>query len=81
MITCLSFAAISLLLNGGLINLYTLHRDQRRLMDQVQAVRGQILDLDLQLKKAKDPAYIERQALDRYDFVEEHDLVFVFADE
>ena len=67
--------------NGGLLNLYSLHRDFNRLNQQIETVQAQILDLDQQLKRAKDPAYIERQALDRYDLVEEHDLVFVFADE
>jgi hypothetical protein len=81
LIASLSFAGLSLLFNSGLLNLYSLHRDHQRLTDQIQAVKLQVDELDLQLKKAKDPAFIERQALDRYDLVEEHDLVFVFADE
>jgi cell division protein FtsB len=80
-IACLSFAGLSLLFNGGLLKLYSLHRDHQRLTDQIQSVRMQISELDQQLKRAKDPAFIERQALDRYDLVEEHDLLFVFADE
>ncbi len=81
LISCLIFAGVSLLFNGGLLNLYSLHRDFGRLTQQIESVHAQITDLDLQLKRAKDPVYIERQALDRYDLVEEHDLVFVFADE
>lgn len=80
-LSCLIFAGVSLLFNGGLLNLYSLHRDFSRLNQQIDSVHAQIKDLDLQLKRAKDPVYIERQALDRYDLVEENDLVFVFADE
>ena len=80
-ICCAAFAAVSLLFNGGLMNLYTLRRDHRHLIDQRIEVKAQILDLDRHLKQAKDPAFMEHQALDRYDLVEENDLIFVFADE
>lgn len=74
-------AVTSLLLNGGLIQLYRLHRDQALVTTQIQAAQTQVLDLNRQLKMAKDPVYIERQALDNYDLVSEKDLVFVFADQ
>jgi cell division protein FtsB len=78
---CLAFIAVSLLLNGSLLRIYGLRRDQMRLVQQTEQVRAQIIELDRQLKQAHDPSYIERQALDRYDLVEADDLVFVFADE
>jgi hypothetical protein len=78
---CVSLAGTSLLLNGGLIQLYRLHRDQALVTTQIQAAQTQVLDLNRQLKMAKDPVYIERQALDNYDLVSEKDLVFVFADQ
>lgn len=81
LICCLSVAFFSLLFNGGLLNLYSLRRDFTHLNEQMDSVRAQTLELELQLKRARDPSYIEHQALDRYDLVEENDLVFVFADE
>jgi hypothetical protein len=78
---CLGVVVVSLLLNGNLIRLYGLHRDYDRIQDQILAVRGQIFHLRKQMTVVQDPTYIERQALDRYDLVEENDLVFVFADE
>ena len=63
------------------MRLFQLHRDQGTIVEQLQQLSGQIHDLDSQLKMAKDPAFIERRALDLYDLAEEHDLVFVFADE
>ncbi len=80
-IACVCFAIISLLFNGGLFQLYRLHRDQKTLQTQIKAAQLQVSGLDLQLKKAKDPIFIERQALENYDLVDENDLVFVFADE
>lgn len=81
LIYCCLFAFLSLAFNGGLLNIYGLHRDRQRLADQLVEVKAQIFDLDQKLKQAKDPAFVERQALDRYDLAEENDLVFVFADE
>ena len=81
LVLCLVFITGSLVFSGNLLRLYGLHRDQGRLLDQITLVRAQIVDLDKQFKLAQDPNYIERQALDRYDLVEENDLVFVFADE
>jgi cell division protein FtsB len=80
-ISCLIFAGVSLLFNGGLLNLYSLHRDHQHMFQRIDEVRAQIIDLDMQIKRSKDPTYIEHQALDRYDLVEENDLVFVFADQ
>lgn len=80
-ICCISFAIISLLFNGGLMNLYTLQRDRQRLLEQKIEIKAQSFELDQRLKQAKDPAFMEHQALDRYDLVEENDLIFVFADE
>lgn len=78
---CLCFATVSLLLNGTFLQLYRLHRDQDVLQEQIRSTKLQILDLDKQLKMAKDPVFIERQALDNYDLVDEHDLMFIFSEE
>lgn len=78
---CLTFAIGSLLFNGTFLQLYRLHRDQEVLGEQIAAAKMSILDLDKQLKMAKDPVFIERQALDNYDMINEHDLMFVFSEE
>ncbi len=81
LLICLVFATASLLMNGTFLQLYRLHRDQAVIHEQISATRTQILGLNQQLKMAKDPVFIERQALDNYDLASENDLVFVFADE
>jgi cell division protein FtsB len=80
-IICLCFAVVSLLLNGGVFQLYKLHRDYDILKDQIVAAKVHISGLNKQLKMAKDPSFIEHQALDNYDLVDENDLVFVFSEE
>lgn len=77
----ITFVCVSLLFNGSLLAIYSLHRDQARLLEQVRLIKTQSAKLDKELTMAKDPAYIERQARDRYDLADENDLVFVFSDE
>jgi cell division protein FtsB len=78
---CLAFVGVSLVLNGSLLRVYGLHRDESRIRAQTAQLNNQIADLSRQLRQAQDPVFMERQALDRYDLADENDLVFVFADE
>lgn len=72
---------LNLVLDGSLFRLWKLHRDFNQLNSDIASLQGQHLALKNQLTKAKDPAFMEREARDRFDLVSEGDLVFVFADE
>lgn len=78
---CVFIVTVSLLLNGSLLRIYSLHRDYSRISEQIMTVQAQVSDLNRKLNMVQDPKFIERQALDRYDLAQENDLVFVFADE
>jgi cell division protein FtsB len=77
---CLVFFAVTLMLNGLLWKLWGLHRDYARLTFEVKDTKMTIEKLTGQLKQAKDPSFIERQARDKLDLASEKDLVFVFPD-
>ncbi len=79
-ILCFVFALVSVLLNGALMNLYGLQRDREQLNEQMSKIEKDLQNLNGQLKRAKDPAFIERQALDNLDMASDHDLVFVFSE-
>ncbi len=57
-----------------------MHRDYDRIESQIKDTRKSISHLAGQLKLAKDPTFIERQARDKLDMAGEDDLVFVFPD-
>lgn len=78
---CLAIFVVSIILNGNLFRLWGLHRDLDRINAEIQQTRSNIASLSGQLKQAKDPSFIERQARDKLDLAGEHDLVFVFADQ
>ena len=80
-ILCLAFFAITLLMNGLLWRLWGLHRDFERLTVETGGTKKDIEKLNGQLKQAKDPSFIERQARDKLDLVSEKDLVFVFPEQ
>lgn len=78
---CLFFLFSSLLFNGVLWKIWGLHRDHDRLIFENQNLASQIGELGTQVRQAKDPSFIEKQARDKLDFVGENDLVFVFSDQ
>lgn len=78
---CLAVFSVSIVLNGNVFRLWGLHRDYERISMEIVQTKQSIKDLAVQLKQAKDPNYIERQARDRLDLAGEHDLVFVFAEQ
>lgn len=78
---CLGVFAVSIVLNGNLFRLWGLHRDFDRITNDIVETKKGIGGLADQLKQAKDPAFIERQARDKLDLAGEHDLVFVFPEQ
>lgn len=78
---CFVFLSLTLVGNGTLWRLWNLHREYDRFQKEIISLQDQSQKLDLDIKKIKDPAYIERQARDRLDLVGENDLVFVFPSE
>lgn len=68
-------------MDGSLFRLWSLHRDATSLQTKIATVQAQNADLRKRLLRAKDPAFLEREARDRFDLVSEGDLVFVFSDE
>lgn len=77
---CFVFATVSVLLNGALTNLYGMRRDREALSSQLTKLESDLKALDGKLGRAKDPTFIERQALDSLDMASDHDLVFVFSE-
>lgn len=77
---CTIILFLALILNGSLWKLWGLHRDYQRVLLAIEQTSNESNNLDLQLKQAKDPSFIERQAKDKYDLAGDQDLVFVFSD-
>ena len=79
-LVCAILFVLTLFVNGTLWRVWGLRRDQSTIIEQISNTQKIATFLDVQIKQAKDPSFIERQARDRQDMVSENDLVFVFSD-
>ena len=70
----------TVLLNGTIWKLWGLYRDQDKIALQMVETKASMGHVALQIKQAKDPEYIERQARDKMDLIGDHDLIFVFPE-
>jgi cell division protein FtsB len=78
---CLSVIFVTCVLDGSLLHLWALHRDKNDLHQQVAMLKIENQKVKAMIKRASDPTFIEREAMDRFDLVEEGDLVFVFSED
>lgn len=78
---CLGLVLLNLIFDGSLYRLIGMYRDQATIHQKIATLSKQTEDLKTRLKSARDPAFLEREARDRFDLVSEGDLVFVFTEE
>lgn len=78
---CLALAFVNLVLDGSLLRLWSLHRDHKQIQSQITEIKSKTEIMQVKLAKASDPAFIQREAIDRFDLVGEGELVFVFSEE
>lgn len=78
---CLALVVLNLVLDGSLFRLIALYRDSHSIQQNLAKLEKQTGELKSRLKRARDPAFLEREARDRFDLVSEGDLVFVFSEE
>lgn len=80
-VICLAVFLLSLFLNGTLWKIWSLQKDRTVIGQQILDSKAQIKHIEFQMKQAKDPYFIERQARDKMDMVSGDDLIFVFPDD
>lgn len=78
---CLGLIVLNLILDGSLFRLWSLHRDHVSIQANIKNLERLNADLKGRLQKARDPAFLEQEARDKFDLVSEGDLVFVFSEE
>ncbi len=78
---CLGLVVLNLVLDGSIFRLVDLHRDSAQIQKNIGKLEKQTAELKARLKRARDPAFLEREARERFDLVSEGDLVFVFSEE
>ncbi len=80
-ILCCVFIFIALVFDGSLFHLWRLYRDQSALNQRIEEVKQATELLKVEVQKARNPRYVEKQARERFDLVAEDELVFIFSSE
>ena len=77
---CLAFAFVNLVIDGSLLRLWSLQRERRDVVEKREKILQETAKLEMKIEKASDPDFIEKEARNRFDLVNEGDLVFVFSE-
>lgn len=78
---CLFLLLFTLIIDKSLWRLYQLQKSKESLVAKISEENQRILMIKRQLEQLKNPAYIEKQARERLEFLEKGDLLFVFSED
>ena len=79
LVLCVVTIFFSLIVEGSLFQLWNLHRDHREIKHKISKIKTENLELEMKIAKASDPSFLEFQARNQFNLVEEGDLVFIFS--
>ncbi|HPI41887.1 MAG TPA: septum formation initiator family protein [Pseudobdellovibrionaceae bacterium] len=77
---CFVFIFVSSLVNGNMERLWNLRNDYFKISNKLATTHQQLAILNKQLKKVKDPHFLEQEAKERLNLANENELVFIFVD-
>lgn len=77
---CFIFLFFGLILSGDLFKLYKLIRHKEALTARITKVEVAKQEIRSKIKESSSQEYIEREATERFDMVQDGDLIFVFND-
>ena len=69
-----------LLASGVFFRIYGLHKDDAKLQFEIQNISKSTSKIKKNLQQLKEPGFIEREALNRFDLAGKNDLVFIFPE-
>lgn len=78
---CLLIWLFSVLGSGHLFQLISLKNDIVEIQARKEKALQQIKQTEAALKKAQDPAFLEKVALEKWDFARKNEIIFVFSDD
>ena len=78
---CMLVAIAHLLLDGTLLQIWSLQQEKHNLERRIAQGASEMYLLTAQIQSAQKLEYVERQARDQLELVQDGDLIFVFSDE
>ncbi len=78
-VVCVLFLFFALFIRGSFFKYLKMKTYQIKISQEIKAVEITSIDLKKKLEKVNDPHFIEKQIKEKFDFVKEGDLVFIFS--
>lgn len=80
LVYCMIFLFVGLSLDGTIFRLWRLHQDLRDFEIKESKIKQDLLVLKQKVHLTKDPHFLEMEARERFDFVHNDDLIFIFSE-
>jgi cell division protein FtsB len=80
LIICAAFLIFTLFVQGSFLNFFKMKQYKAKITQEIATVQVISKDLKSKLEKVNDPKFIEKQIKEKFDFVKEGDLVFIFSE-
>ncbi len=77
---CVLGLIVSLVYSGSLSQLSDLYKAKNKIESKIIEVKKSTQQVMTELKDTESLDYFERQAIERFEYVKEGDLIFVFSD-
>jgi len=77
---CILGLTLSLIYSGSVSQLVGLYQAKNKIESKIVEVKKSTQKVMSELKDTESLDYFERQAIERFDYVKEGDLIFVFSD-
>ncbi len=78
---CAFLASANTILDGTLFRIWNLYASGKILDRRIATLEKKNIFLEERLKKLSDSKFLEKEVRDRFDLVNEKDLVFIFSEE
>lgn len=70
----------TLFVRGSFLDFFKMKQYKAKITQEIASVQVISQDLKSKLEKVNDPKFIEKQIKEKFDFVKEGDLVFIFSE-
>ena len=77
---CFVLVIFHLIADGTALKVWKLSQRETDLIDSIDRLERKHSDISLDIQKHYKPDYLKRVATERFDFLQEHDLIFVFSE-
>lgn len=72
---------VALGINGGIFDFIQSKRVEKAMEEEISLIELKSEQVKLKLERVNDPKYIEKKIKERFNYVAEGDLVFIFSQE